>query len=135
MPDNEEGLDRMDALTTFIRSLLGSSLLGIPFAVKEAGMVAGITGMLLLGAAATYGCMILLECRARMVQDSPDRTAIDFCDVGQEAYGVECSRLIHSLLFLSQFGECCTYIVFIGVNLVGEYCLPSTVCPRLFALS
>ncbi|XP_022111427.1 proton-coupled amino acid transporter 1-like isoform X2 [Acanthaster planci] len=122
-------------LQTFMHILkgnIGTGLLGLPFAVKNAGIVVGPLGLALMG-------VVALTCMHIMVvvcHDLCERTAsvtLDYGEVAEQSlkHGPigwlrqKCSigrYVVNGFLIFTQLGFCCVYFLFMGDNIRQIYC-------------
>ncbi|XP_043713734.1 amino acid transporter ANT1-like [Telopea speciosissima] len=105
-----------------IVAIVGTGVLGLPYAFRVAGWLAGAIGVTIAGIS-TYYCMLLLvHCRDRLASTSS--SSADECDeihtygdLGCKAFGRTGRYLTEFLIVLSQFGGSVAYLLFIGQNL------------------
>ncbi|XP_042493581.1 amino acid transporter ANT1-like [Macadamia integrifolia] len=105
-----------------IVAIIGTGALGLPYAFKVAGCLAGALGVTIAGIS-TYYCMLLVvHCRSRLASTSS--SSGDECDeiqtygyLGYKAFGRSGRYFTESLIVVSQFGGAVAYLVFIGQNL------------------
>ncbi|XP_065886219.1 uncharacterized protein [Dysidea avara] len=108
-------------------SFIGAGILGLPFAFKEAGLYEGIIVMTLVGFFSVKAMLVLIDCRAKIINDatgsgkvlSPTTmdSAIDYGEVGFYAIGPAGKWLVEVSIIVSQLGFCCAYLIFISENL------------------
>ncbi|KAJ8754537.1 hypothetical protein K2173_005698 [Erythroxylum novogranatense] len=108
----------LKTLGNIIVSIVGTGVLGLPFAFKIAGWFAGLLGVVIAGIA-TYYCMLLLvQCRDKFApKELTNQETKTYGDLGYESLGKTGRYLTESLIFLSQCGGSVAYLVFIGQNL------------------
>ncbi|CAH3029399.1 unnamed protein product [Porites evermanni] len=113
----------MEALAHLLRGSIGSGMLGLPEAVRHAGIVVGPLGMLLV-AAVTVHCMHLLVYCSSVFCRRTGEAALGYGEVAEECLRrywpkrAYVGRLIVNIfLCISQLGIACVYFVFIGDNL------------------
>uniref|UniRef100_A0A2P2JEH3 Amino acid transporter transmembrane domain-containing protein n=1 Tax=Rhizophora mucronata TaxID=61149 RepID=A0A2P2JEH3_RHIMU len=111
-----ETASSIQTLGNIIVSIVGTGILGLPFAFKIAGWLAGLLGVVISGAT-TYYCMLLLvRCRDKLAsQELTQETT--YGDLGYKSLGNTGRYLTESLIFISQCGGSVAYLVFIGQNL------------------
>lgn len=113
----------VQTLANIVVSIVGTGVLGLPFAFRIAGWLAGSLGVVVAGVA-TYYCMLLLvKCREKLAseeeEDSTNRKT--YGDLGYESLGTTGRFLAESLIFLAQCGGSVAYLVFIGQNLSSVF--------------
>ncbi|KDP21930.1 hypothetical protein JCGZ_03068 [Jatropha curcas] len=112
------------AIQTFgniIVSVVGTGILGLPFAFRIAGWLAGSIGVIVAGIA-TYYCMLLLvQCRDKQASQEPTQETKTFGDLGYKCLGNAGRFLTEFLIFISQCGGSVAYLVFIGQNLASIF--------------
>ncbi|KAF6160897.1 hypothetical protein GIB67_025432 [Kingdonia uniflora] len=110
----------IQTLGNIIVSVVGTGVLGLPFAFKVAGWLAGSLGVI-IAAICTYYCMLLLvECRDKLQteEEGPITQQLQtYGDLGYKALGSTGRYLTEFLIVISQCGGSVAYIVFIGQNL------------------
>ncbi|GLT96293.1 hypothetical protein SLE2022_139280 [Rubroshorea leprosula] len=104
-----------------IVSIVGTGVLGLPFASRVAGWLAGSIGLLVAGFF-TYYCMLLLvQCREKLASEKESAETATYGDLGYKSMGPAGGYLTESLIFLSQCGGSVAYLVFIGQNLESVF--------------
>lgn len=129
---SEHTTSDFDTLAHVLKGNIGTGLLALPLAVKNAGVIVGGAGLLLLGIIAAH-CMIILLQSSRTMCKLRGIESLDYAQTTQEAVGyfLEQQNILIKLrpilrllsgiavnffLILTQFGFCCVYFVFIGVS-------------------
>nr|ATF27958.1 amino acid transporter [Dendrobium officinale] len=109
-------------LGNIVVSIVGTGVLGLPYAFRVAGWLAGSLGVAVAGVS-TYFCMLLLiHCRDGLEgnddEETGDATHIQsYGDLGAKAFGTTGRYLTEFLVLISQAGGSVAYLVFIGQNL------------------
>ncbi|XP_028550051.1 amino acid transporter ANT1 isoform X2 [Dendrobium catenatum] len=109
-------------LGNIVVSIVGTGVLGLPYAFRVAGWLAGSLGVAVAGVS-TYFCMLLLiQCRDGLEgnddEETGDATHIQsYGDLGAKAFGTTGRYLTEFLVLISQAGGSVAYLVFIGQNL------------------
>ncbi|KAF2289573.1 hypothetical protein GH714_037225 [Hevea brasiliensis] len=107
----------IQTLGNIIVSIVGTGILGLPFAFRIAGWFAGLLGVILAGIA-TYYCMLLLvQCRDKQASQELTPETRTYGDLGYKCMGKIGRFLTEFLIFISQCGGSVAYLVFIGQNL------------------
>lgn len=117
--------------TTFFQTLIhllkgniGTGLLGLPLAVKNAGLVLGPLSLLTMGIIAVH-CMQLLVTCSHHLSAKMSRPSLSYGEAMQ--YGIENvswlrrhsqwgKRVVDVFLIITQLGFCCVYFVFLSEN-------------------
>uniref|UniRef100_A0A8D3BMI0 Solute carrier family 36 member 1 n=1 Tax=Scophthalmus maximus TaxID=52904 RepID=A0A8D3BMI0_SCOMX len=114
--------------TTLIHLLkgnIGTGLLGLPLAVKNAGLVLGPVSLLCMGIIAVH-CMRLLVTCSHHLSEKLNRPSLTYGEAMQ--YGMENvswlrrhslwgKRTVNLFLIITQLGFCCVYFVFLSDNI------------------
>ncbi|PKI42944.1 amino acid transporter ANT1-like [Punica granatum] len=115
-PSSSTGLaTSIQTLGNIIVSIVGTGVLGLPFAFKIAGWLAGSIGVAVAGIATYYCMLILIECREKMASDSADLKT--YGDLGYKCMGKPGRFFTETLILVSQCGGSVAYLIFIGQNL------------------
>ncbi|XP_037531572.1 proton-coupled amino acid transporter 1 [Nematolebias whitei] len=134
--------------TTFCQTLIhllkgniGTGLLGLPLAIKNAGLVLGPVSLLIMGIIAVHCMKLLVKC-SHHLSAKINRPSLSYGEVMQ--YGMENvswlrrhshwgKRTVNLFLIITQMGFCCVYFVFLSDNVkqVVEAANSTTVSCRL----
>ncbi|MQM10466.1 hypothetical protein Taro_043360 [Colocasia esculenta] len=102
-------------------AIVGAGVLGLPYAFKRTGWVAGSL-MLLVVAALTYHCMMLLvRTRRKLELDVGFSKIASFGDLGLAVSGPAGRLAVDAMIVLSQAGFCVSYLIFIANTLAHLY--------------
>ncbi|XP_013416483.1 proton-coupled amino acid transporter 1 [Lingula anatina] len=85
----------MASLMNLLKGNIGTGILSIPLAIKHAGLLVGMVGMIVLGIVSVHCMHLLLIC----AREFGDRFAVNL------------------FIIVTQLGFCCVYIVFIAANI------------------
>uniref|UniRef100_A0A8B9WX08 Solute carrier family 36 member 1 n=1 Tax=Bos mutus grunniens TaxID=30521 RepID=A0A8B9WX08_BOSMU len=113
-------------LIHLLKSNIGTGLLGLPLAVKNAGILMGPLSLLVIGLVAVHCMRILVKCAHHFCY----RLNKPFVDYGDTVmYSLEASpiswlrnhahwgrRMVDFFLIVTQLGFCCIYFVFLADN-------------------
>ncbi|XP_034255640.1 proton-coupled amino acid transporter-like protein pathetic isoform X2 [Thrips palmi] len=116
----------LDTLIHLLKGSLGTGILSMPLAFKNAGLFFGLFATFGIGFICTYCVHILVKCAHELCR----RTrvpSLDFADVAETAFSCgpgpvqKFSRLaralINTFLVIDLLGCCCVYLVFVSSNL------------------
>uniref|UniRef100_K7GB53 Solute carrier family 36 member 1 n=1 Tax=Pelodiscus sinensis TaxID=13735 RepID=K7GB53_PELSI len=121
------GTTWFQTLIHLVKGNIGTGLLGLPLAVKNAGIVLGPLSLLVMGIAAVHCMSLLVKC-AHHFCHKYQRPFVDYGDAVM--YGLEATPstwlrshaiwgryVVGFFLILTQLGFCCVYFVFLADNL------------------
>uniref|UniRef100_T1PCX6 Transmembrane amino acid transporter protein n=1 Tax=Musca domestica TaxID=7370 RepID=T1PCX6_MUSDO len=129
----------------FLKGSLGTGILAMPNAFKNAGYVMGSIGTIVIGAICTYCIHQLVKaeyelCKRRKIPSmSYPKVAEEAMQEGPTIFR-KCSpyigNLVNTFLLIYQLGTCCVYVVFVASNIksVADYYLETPVDVRLCML-
>ncbi|KAJ1390679.1 Amino acid transporter, transmembrane domain [Sesbania bispinosa] len=108
---------KLQTLGNIIVTVVGTGVLGLPFAFRIAGWVAGSLGVAIVGIS-TYYCMLLLVmCRDKLASEEPLVEAGTYGDLGYRSFGTSGRILTELIIVVAQCAGSVAYLVFIGQNL------------------
>nr|AAB82307.1 amino acid transport protein [Arabidopsis thaliana] len=119
-PSETTGGDRTSALQTLgniIVSIVGTGVLGLPYAFRIAGWLAGSLGVIIVGFATYYCMLLLIQCRDKLESEEGEEESKTYGDLGFKCMGTKGRYLTEFLIFTAQCGGSVAYLVFIGRNL------------------
>nr|XP_015307645.1 PREDICTED: proton-coupled amino acid transporter 2 isoform X3 [Macaca fascicularis]XP_028705680.1 proton-coupled amino acid transporter 2 isoform X3 [Macaca mulatta] len=122
-----KGITVIQALIHLVKGNMGTGILGLSLAVKNAGILMGPLSLLVMGLIACHCMHILVRCAQRFCK----RLNKPFMDYGDTVmHGLEASpsawlqnhahwgrHIVSFFLIVTQLGFCCVYIVFLADNL------------------
>lgn len=109
-------------LGNIIVSIVGTGVLGLPFAFRVAGWLAGCLGVMIAGLSTYYCMLLLIQCRDKLVSEDTSSTETKtYGDLGYKCMGKAGRFLTEFLIFTSQCGGSVAYLVFIGQNLFSIF--------------
>ncbi|XP_043707913.1 amino acid transporter ANT1-like [Telopea speciosissima] len=108
-------------LGNIIVVIIGTGVLGLPYAFRVAGWLAGALGVTIASIPVYYCMLLLVQCRDKLASSSSSDDESDvvhtYGDLGFRAFGKKGRYLTESLVVLSQFGGSVAYLIFVGHNL------------------
>ncbi|GFG32601.1 hypothetical protein Cfor_11003 [Coptotermes formosanus] len=123
----EHPTSNMDTMIHLLKGNIGTGILAMPDAFKNAGLVVGTIGTLLMGIICTHCMHMLVKCSHELCQKI-QVPALGFSEVCETAFQTgppnlrKYSRavriIINVFLCITQLGFCCVYFVFVAANLV-----------------
>ncbi|XP_054424126.1 proton-coupled amino acid transporter 2-like [Pteronotus mesoamericanus] len=125
--EKTKGITAFQALIHLVKCNMGTGILGLPLAVRNAGLLLGPLSLLAMGFIACHCMHILVRCAQRFCR----RFNKPFMDYGDTVmHGLEASpsawlrnhahwgrHMVTFFLVFTQMGFCCVYIVFLADNL------------------
>lgn len=118
------GTSFFQTLIHLLKGNIGTGLLGLPLAVKNAGLVLGPLSLLGMGIIAVHCMRLLVQC-SHHLSAKVDRASLTYGEAMQ--YGMENvswlrrhsqwgKRTVNLFLIITQLGFCCVYFVFLSDN-------------------
>ncbi|XP_043982126.1 proton-coupled amino acid transporter 1 isoform X2 [Gambusia affinis] len=119
------GTSFCQTLIHLLKGNIGTGLLGLPLAVKNAGLVLGPVSLLVMGIIAVHCMKLLVKC-SHHLSAKMNQPSMTYGEVMQ--YGMENvswlrsrsrwgSRTVNLFLIITQIGFCCVYFVFLSDNI------------------
>ncbi|XP_049867849.1 proton-coupled amino acid transporter-like protein pathetic isoform X1 [Pectinophora gossypiella] len=151
----EHPTSNFDTLIHLLKGNIGTGILAMPDAFKNAGLIFGVFGTLLMGAICTHCMHILVECSHELCIRN-QRPALSFSEVVEDAvasgpvflrpYAKKMKNVVNVFLVITQLGFCCVYFLFVATNLqdtiplshkthLGVYCYLALLFPAMFVLT
>lgn len=122
----EHPTSNLDTMIHLLKGNIGTGILAMPDAFKNAGLYVGLFGTLLLGVICTHCMHMLVKCAHELCRrlQVPALGFSEVCFVAFETGPVGLRRYSHLsrsainiFLCITQIGFCCVYFVFVAVNL------------------
>uniref|UniRef100_A0ACD5XDU0 Uncharacterized protein n=1 Tax=Avena sativa TaxID=4498 RepID=A0ACD5XDU0_AVESA len=121
-------------LGNIVVSIVGTGVLGLPYAFRTAGWLAGALGVAGAGAATFYCMLLLLDCRDKLREQEETEEEENgrvqetehghhgganytYGDLGERCFGPTGRYFTESIIILCQTGGTVAYLVFIGQNI------------------
>ncbi|KAG6469847.1 amino acid transporter ANT1-like [Zingiber officinale] len=114
------GATAAQTLGNIVVSVVGTGVLGLPYAFRVAGWLAGSIGVALAGISAFYCMLLLVQCRQKLEEKEETNEfphALNYGDLGAKAFGSIGRCVTEFLILIAQTGGSIAYVVFIGQNL------------------
>ncbi|XP_028271705.1 proton-coupled amino acid transporter 1 [Parambassis ranga] len=120
----QTGTSFCQTLIHLLKGNIGTGLLGLPLAVKNAGLVVGPISLLVMGIIAVHCMWLLVKC-SHHLSAKMNRPSLSYGEAVQ--YGMENvlwlrrhshwgRRTVNLFLIITQLGFCCVYFVFLSDN-------------------
>ncbi|KAI9153169.1 hypothetical protein LWI28_007086 [Acer negundo] len=108
-------------LGNIIVSIVGTGVLGLPFAFRVAGWFAGSLGVTIAGISTCYCMLLLVQCRDKLASEEESAEVKTYGDLGYKCMGKTGRYVTEFLIFISQCGGSISYLIFIGQNLLSIF--------------
>ncbi|CAH0392886.1 unnamed protein product [Bemisia tabaci] len=119
----------LDTLIHLLKGNIGTGILAMADAFRNAGLYLGLVCTLCLGAICTHCMHMLIGCEKELCERT-SVPALDFAEVAETAFATGPERLrkfstvfrmlVNTFLIITQIGFCCAYFVFVSQNLHDE---------------
>nr|CAD7446765.1 unnamed protein product [Timema bartmani] len=127
---NDYSSRNLDTMIHLLKGNIGTGILAMPDAFRNAGLVVGTFGTLIMGIICTHCMHMLVKCCHELCRRT-QRPALDFSEVVEAAFATGPSRLrnyshfskiiVNVFLCITQLGFCCVYFVFVAANLSEKH--------------
>uniref|UniRef100_A0A0E0KKQ3 Amino acid transporter transmembrane domain-containing protein n=1 Tax=Oryza punctata TaxID=4537 RepID=A0A0E0KKQ3_ORYPU len=118
------GATPAQTLGNIVVSIVGTGVLGLPYAFRTSGWLAGALGVAGAGAATFYCMLLLLDCRDKL-REQEEEVDHDgnytYGDLGEKCFGAIGRYFTEVTIILSQTGGSVAYLVFIGQNICSVF--------------
>ncbi|XP_071086834.1 neutral amino acid uniporter 4-like [Haliotis cracherodii] len=122
----ENATSNLQSLMHLLKGNIGTGILAMPIAVKNAGLWTGTIGLLLIGVVAIHCMHLLVKC-SHLLCRRTSSIALDYADVAEiclktgpqrlRRFSTASRYLVNTMLMLTQFGFCSVYIVFVATTI------------------
>ncbi|KAI8422211.1 hypothetical protein MSG28_006110 [Choristoneura fumiferana] len=122
----EHPTSNFDTMIHLLKGNIGTGILAMPDAFKNAGLLFGVFGTLLMGAVCTHCMHMLVRCSHELCIRN-QRPALSFPEVIEDAfssgpvalrsYAKNMRKVVNVFLVITQLGFCCVYFLFVATNL------------------
>ncbi|XP_032014291.1 proton-coupled amino acid transporter 3 isoform X2 [Hylobates moloch] len=143
-PAGEAGLSMIQTLIHLLKCNIGTGLLGLPLAIKNAGLLVGPVSLLAIGVLTVHCMVILLNCAQHLSQrlqktfvnyEEATMYSLETCpNTWLRTHAVWGRYTVSFLLVITQLGFCSVYFMFMADNLqqmMEEAHVTSNICqPR-----
>ncbi|XP_016967587.1 proton-coupled amino acid transporter-like protein CG1139 isoform X4 [Drosophila biarmipes] len=122
----EHPTSNFDTLVHLLKGNIGTGILAMPDAFKNAGLYVGLFGTMIMGIICTHCMHMLVGCShelcRRFQQPSLDFSEVAYCSfesgpLGLRRYSTLARRIVTTFLFITQIGFCCVYFLFVALNI------------------
>lgn len=106
-------------LCNIVVSIVGTGVLGLPYAFRVSGWAAGSLGIAISGIATCYCMLLLIQCRDKVEEDDTECLIHiqSYGDLGDRAFGTKGRHFTELLVLVAQASAAIAYLVFMGQNL------------------
>ncbi|KAH9302975.1 hypothetical protein KI387_014558, partial [Taxus chinensis] len=108
------------AFGNIIVSIVGTGVLGLPYAFRISGWAASAFAILLSALLIYYCMMLLVKCRDKLEQLS-NASILSYGDLARHTYGKIGCYVVETMVIISQCGGSVAYLVFIGQNMSSVF--------------
>jgi sodium-coupled neutral amino acid transporter 6 len=100
------------ATFNLVNATVGSGILGLPFVIRETGLIFGV-GFLMMGACVSMISLSILRIAHKMMLER-DSNAKDYEDIGYNLFGSIFSFFMKLCIILINFGAVISYLIILG---------------------
>ncbi|KAI3941077.1 hypothetical protein MKW92_045353 [Papaver armeniacum] len=106
----------IQTIGNIIVSIIGTGVLGLPFAFKISGYLTASLGVVIAALSTFYTMNLLIHCRDSIEKEEPGQVKT-YGDIGHKAFGLPGRYLTETLIIISYCGGSVASLIFIGQNL------------------
>jgi len=124
--DLEHPTSNLDTMIHLLKGNIGTGILAMPDAFRNAGLIVGTVGTLIMGGICTHCMHMLVNCSHELCMRL-QVPSLGFSEVCEAAFATgpesmrKLSRIVgfvtNMFLVITQLGFCCVYFVFVAANL------------------
>lgn len=124
--DLENPTSNFDTMIHLLKGNIGTGILAMPDAFRNAGLFVGLIGTLAMGLICTHCMHILVKCAHELCRRA-QVPALGFSGVTEKAfetgppalrqYSKQAKLVINVFLVITQLGFCCVYFLFVAANI------------------
>lgn len=139
--EGRRGATPAQTLGNIVVSIVGTGVLGLPYAFRTAGWLAGALGVAGAGAATFYCMLLLLDCRDKLREQETEEHHqhrhgnYTYGDLGEKCFGPIGRYFTEATIILSQTGGSVAYLVFIGQNICSVFPSGGPISPATVVLA
>ncbi|KAJ8919552.1 hypothetical protein NQ315_002174 [Exocentrus adspersus] len=122
----EHPTSNFDTMVHLLKGNIGTGILAMPDAFRNAGWAVGLFGTLFMGVVCTHCMHMLVGCSHELCRRT-QKQSLSFSEVVEQAfstgpeaiqkYAKLAKTLINIFLCITQLGFCCVYFVFVAANI------------------
>ncbi|XP_065057224.1 proton-coupled amino acid transporter 1-like [Rhopilema esculentum] len=120
----DDRLENWQVAVNLIKGSIGTGILGLPLAIKHAGLALGPAVLSLMGLLSLHNMHLLVICSRAMAKRNHVSQRMDYGELTNLVFSHYCkkwknaaSMLVNFFLCLVQLGFCCVYVLFVADNL------------------
>jgi len=120
----DDRLENWQVSVNLVKGSIGTGILGLPLAVKHAGVVLGPIFLAFMGFISLHNMHLLVTCSRAMAKRDHVSQRMDYGELTNivfshyaEKWKRLASQIVNFFLCLVQLGFCCVYILFVADNL------------------
>uniref|UniRef100_A0A0L8GXY0 Amino acid transporter transmembrane domain-containing protein n=1 Tax=Octopus bimaculoides TaxID=37653 RepID=A0A0L8GXY0_OCTBM len=128
-----------------MKAFIGTNYLSVPYAFSQSGIIAGLILLLIIASLTSHCCQLIVKCKyyaldillwkfdarhlkssdnmdqQRLELESQLQKQLSYGDIGMIAFGRIGQGVVNFCVFLTQFGYCIGYSIFVGNTLLSFF--------------